>query len=168
MDLYGYAGKPSGGQGEGLTRKGRMVNGSEPAADAAGMRTGRITELSQHTRKRTDWEHKSSTSVKNLVGYPMPEEQIPASLRHRTSQLRYCGVGPEEQRQHFQTRWQPVDGKMAFCTYRRGGSAAVECDYEYLDKQNTYHTWKRMKEGGRQNDSHLQVRRSFCVERALV
>lgn len=168
MDFCGYAGKPSGVPGEGPTRKGRMVNGSEPAADAAGMRTGRITELSLHTRKRTDWGHKSSTSLKNLVGYPRPNEQIPASFRQRKSQLRYCGVGPEEQRQHFQTRWQRVEGKMAFCTSRRGGSATVECDYEYLDKQNTYHTWKRMKEGGRQHNSHLQVRFSFCIDLVLV
>lgn len=161
---YTFAGKPSSRQGEGLARKRQSVYGGDPPIDTAGMRTSRITELSLHTSKRTDWSQKDGRSFRDLTGCPDPGAPVLAPHSHKKSQLRYCGLHPEEQRQHFQTRWKPVDGKMAFCTGRRGGSATVECDYEYIDRQHTYHTWKRMGNSQRHTGSHLQVRLVPAIE----
>lgn len=161
QDAYTYAGKPSREQGGYLPHKRYPVPGAQLTNGAAGISTGRVTELSLHTRKRTDWTQKDGRLFRELTepGHPPP---APHALKK--SQLRYCGLHPEEQRMHFQTRWKPVDGKMAFCTGRRGGSATVECDYEFIDRQQTYHTWKRMGNSQPHKESHLQVGcRSLCA-----
>ncbi|KAL8438279.1 hypothetical protein ACSSS7_000256 [Eimeria intestinalis] len=157
MESYqlGFAGKPSNQQAEGLARKRQSVCGFVPSPDAAGVPTGRITELTLHTSKKTDWPRRDGCSIPYITE-PVGAAAGP-SPPHKKSQLRYCGVGPEEQRQHFQTRWKPVDGKMEFCTGRRRGSATVECDYDCIDRDTTYHTWKRMNEPQKNSASHLQV-----------
>nr|AET50752.1 hypothetical protein [Eimeria tenella] len=167
-----FAGVPSNRQGRGLPHRRPGTVAAAAAADAAGMRTGRITELNQHTRKRTDWLHRKgreSAAFSLCVDEGSSAAAAAAAaaqppVLQKKSQLRHCGVNVEEQRRHFQTRWKPVEGKMAFCTGRREGSAAVECDYDFIDRDNTYHTWKRMNEGQRHTGSHLQFDRFLTVE----
>ncbi|KAL8437740.1 hypothetical protein Efla_006632 [Eimeria flavescens] len=162
-----YAGKPSYQQAQGLARKRHSVCGSVPAPDSAGMRTDRIAELRYQTRKRTECGQLQCREMRELTGMGSllrHSEAAPPPQAQKKSQVRYCGVQREDQRQHFQTRWRPVDGKMAFCTGRRDGSAAVECDYDYLDRDYTYHTWKRMGDHQRHMGSHLQFDRFLTVE----
>ncbi|KAL8444295.1 hypothetical protein Emag_005556 [Eimeria magna] len=158
----GFAGKPSNQQAEGMARKRQSVCGLVPPLGAAGVPTGRITELALHTRKRTDWNRRDGGSIRYITE-PV-EAPVGPPPTQKKSQLRYCGFGPEEQRLHFQTRWKPVNGKMEFCTGRRGGSATVECDYECIDRENTYHTWKRMAEAQKTSASHLQFDRFLTVD----
>ncbi|KAL8272745.1 hypothetical protein Esti_003295 [Eimeria stiedai] len=160
----GFAGKPSSQKAQGMAQKRQSVGGFVAPPDAAGVPTGRITELTLHTRKRTDWNRRGCGSIRYITE-PVEAPVTPPHTNKKT-QLRYCGFGPEEQRQHFQTRWKPVDGKMEFCTGRRGGSATVECDYECIDRENTYHTWKRMAEAQKNTASHLQFDRFLTVVEA--
>ncbi|PFH34715.1 hypothetical protein BESB_067480 [Besnoitia besnoiti] len=149
----------------------------------AGVEAGRMTEIQQHTRKRIDPAKGSSDGVKQLLSYTgaqyneryptcfegerteagMPT--YPAVRRSKRSHLRVCGGDLDEQRRHFQTRWQAIDGKMEFCTCRKGGSASVEINYKQLDRDATYHTWKRMLGAyDRTARSHLQCDRFLTVE----
>ncbi|XP_026193350.1 uncharacterized protein LOC34623296 [Cyclospora cayetanensis] len=160
----GFAGKPSRCQREGLAHKRPGMLGGAQVPGAAGMCTGRISELALHTRKRTDWCQKDGRYVRELTKSSGQGVPPPVLQSQKKSQLRYCGMQPEDQRQHFQTRWKPIDGKMAFCTGRRGGSATVECDYEHIDRENTYHTWKRMGNTHLHTGSHLQFDRFLTVE----
>ncbi|PHJ22678.1 thioredoxin-like associated protein [Cystoisospora suis] len=198
IDVTDYAGKPS------FSRNGRVSTDDYvtdvvpqhrrhlsnqsygPGAGMAGVEAGRMSEIQQHTRKRTDPMKSASDSVKTLLvsadsepngrgsgsyyetgskGLSGRPTQIPVPRPSKRSHLRFCGGDPEDQRRHFQTRWQVIDGKMEFCTSRKGGSGSVEFDYEQLDRDATYHTWKRMLGTYQKlNRSSLQSDRFLTVE----
>lgn len=162
--LEGYAGVPSFRK-DVHARRIRQAASSE-GSDAAGMNMSRITELRTHTRKKVDWVAKCGESLKGALTWKDDAgSTVPETNFSKRSQLRYCGSDPSEQREHFQTRWKPVDGKMAFCTSRRRGSATVECGFDHIDTEKTYHTWKRLDKGHKQMVSHLQV---GCVVRTVA
>ncbi|CBZ51610.1 conserved hypothetical protein [Neospora caninum Liverpool] len=151
----------------------------------AGVEAGRMNEIHQHTRKRVDPGKGCSDKVRDLLSCTpvqrrysegfLPTEKggcaagqvpsYPAVRPSKRSYLRVCAGDLPDQRRHFQTRWQAIDGKMEFCTCRKGGSASVEFDYELLDREATYHTWKRMQGAyNRRGRSNLQWDRFLTVE----
>ncbi|EPT31008.1 hypothetical protein TGME49_286600 [Toxoplasma gondii ME49] len=161
----------------------QLAFGSAP--DMAGVAAGRMNEIHQHTRKRINPGKGYSDGVRELLyctspqgdsvsadflrgstGCPAGQTPLyPAVRSSKRSHLRICAGDLADQRKHFQTRWQAIDGKMEFCTCRKGGSASVELDFKQLDRDATYHTWKRMQGAyDRRGRSHLQWDRFLTVE----
>lgn len=132
----------------------------------------RSVELSQNTRKLPSRFSNDSSQVKQLIshsantrineGSALPRKstdlgpRLKSEIQLKRPLLKY--VTGDDQKAYFQTRWKPAEnGKMAFCVGRKSGSATVELGFDHLDRETTYHTWKRMLGSNAKNNvSHLQ------------